>query len=101
MVGGGLTSKGAGLVRGCRGCRGSAASGSGCAETSCKARRAGVASVVPVGTPVAQPPTRLGGPEEAQEQREKGLERGQELRVQAGQGAGSGAELEGEHKGQQ
>lgn len=43
--GAGLTSRGAGLVRGCRGCRGSAASGSGCSETSCKARRAGAVSV--------------------------------------------------------
>lgn len=47
-LGRGLTSRGAGLVRGCRGCkgcRGSAASGSGCSETSCKARRAGAVSV--------------------------------------------------------
>lgn len=46
-VWGDLTSRGAGLVRGCRGCRGcrgSAASGSGCSETSCKARRAGAVS---------------------------------------------------------
>lgn len=46
--GGGLTSRGAGLVRGCRGCRGcrgSAASGSGCSETGCKARCASAASV--------------------------------------------------------
>lgn len=44
-LGGGLTSRDAGLVRGCRGCRDSAASGSGCSERSCKARRAGVVSV--------------------------------------------------------